>query len=85
MVSNFKDTNDNNYVYYLVGKNIAKYRKLKSLTQVELAEKCNLSDGFISDMESDTFRTISLNTLYLIAKVLEINIMQLFEPLKDNK
>ena len=85
MVSNFKDINDNNYVYYLVGKNIAKYRKLKGLKQTELAEKCNLSDGFISDMESDTFRTISLNTLYLIAKVLEINIMQLFEPLKDNK
>ena len=34
-----KNKNDENYVYYLVGKNIAKYRKLKGLTQIELAGK----------------------------------------------
>lgn len=77
------DKNDNNYVYYLVGKNIRKYRKLKGLKQRELAEKCNLSEEFISDIESDTFRTISLNTLYLISKVLEIHIMLLFQDLED--
>ena len=77
------DSNDNNYVYYLVGKNIRKYRKLKGLKQSELASKCNLSEGFISDMESDTFRTISLNTLYHIAKVLDVHIMLLFQDLKE--
>ena len=69
------DKSDNNYVYYLVGKNIRKYRKLKGLKQRELAEKCSLSEGFISDIESNTFRTISLNTLYLISRVLDIHIM----------
>lgn len=64
------DKSDNNYVYYLVGKNIRKYRKLKGLKQRELAEKCSLSEGFISDIESNTFRTISLNTLYLISRIL---------------
>lgn len=75
---------DNNYVYYLVGKNIRKYRKLKGLKQRELADKCSLSEGFISDIESNTFRTISLNTLYHIAKVLDIHIMLLFQDLDED-
>ena len=77
------DKSDNNYVYYLVGKNIRKYRKLKGLKQRELAEKCSLSEGFISDIESNTFRTISLNTLYRISRVVDIHIMLLFQDLED--
>ena len=77
------DKSDNNYVYYLVGKNIRKYRKLKGLKQRELAERCSLSEGFISDIESNTFRTISLNTLYFISRVLDIHIMLLFQDLED--
>ena len=75
---------DNNYVYYLVGKNIRKYRKLRGLKQRELAEKCSLSEGFISDIESNTFRTISLNTLYHISRVLDIHIMLLFQDLDED-
>lgn len=78
------DKSDNNYVYYLVGKNIRKYRKIKGLKQRELADKCSLSEGFISDIESNTFRTISLNTLYHIAKVLDIHIMLLFQDLDED-
>lgn len=78
------DKSDNNYVYYLVGKNIRKYRKLSGLKQRELAEKCSLSEGFISDIESNTFRTISLNTLYHISRVLDIHIMLLFQDLDED-
>ena len=78
------DKDDNNYVYYLVGKNIKKYRKLKGLRQRDLAELCNLSEGFISDIESDTFRTISLNTLYHIAKVLDVHIMYLLQDIDED-
>lgn len=78
------DKSDNNYVYYLVGNHIRKYRKLKGLKQRELADKCSLSEGFISDIESNTFRTISLNTLYHIAKVLDIHIMLLFQDLDED-
>ena len=78
------DKSDNNYVYYLVGKNIRKYRKLKGLKQRELADKCSLSEGFISDIESNTFRTISLNMLYHIAKVLDSHIMLLFQDLDED-
>ena len=77
------DKSDNNYVYYLVGKNIRKYRKLKGLKQREWAEKCSLSEGFISDIESNTFRTISLKTLYLISRILGIHLMLLFQDLED--
>lgn len=73
---------DNNIVYYIVGKNIKKYRESKGLTQEQLATLCNLSVGFISDLESNTFRTISLNTMYLIAKKLEIHIKQLLDDIE---
>ena len=77
--------NDNNYVYFWVGKNIKKYRKQKGLTQRQLAEKCNYSENFIGDMENNTFKTCSLNTLYHISKVLEIHMKGLFDDLEENK
>ena len=43
---------DNNYIYYWVGKNIKKQRKLKGLTQEQLAEKMSYSTQFISNIES---------------------------------
>ena len=48
------ETADNNVVYIIVGKNIRKYRKQQGLKQAELAELCHLSEGFISDLESNT-------------------------------
>lgn len=36
--------NDENYVYYLVAKNLKKQRKTKVLTQHKFAELCNHSD-----------------------------------------
>jgi len=74
---------DNNYIYYWVGKNIRKYRKAKGWTIKELAEKCCYSENFISDIENETFKTFSLNTLYHISKVLDIHIKLLFEDLED--
>lgn len=76
---------DNNYIYYWVGKNIKKQRKLKGMTQKELAEKCNYSENFIGDLENNTFKTCSLNTLYHISKVLGVHIKVLFEDLEEDK
>ena len=78
-----KKIKDYNVIYHIVGKNIKKYRMKKGLKQVELASLCSLSDGFISDLESDTFRTISLNTLCLIADKLEIHPKQLLDDIKE--
>lgn len=74
---------DNNYIYYWVGKNIKKQGKLKGLTQKELAEKCNYSENFIGDLENNTFKTCSLNTLYHISKVLGVHIKVLFDDLEN--
>ena len=74
--------NDENYIYDLVSKNIKKQRKLKKLTQKELAEKMNYSTQFISNIESKNHQTFSLGTLYRIALVLDIDIAKLFEEEK---
>ena len=75
---------DNNYIYYWVGKNIKKYRKQKGLTQRQLADMGNYSENFIGDLENETFKTCSLNTLYHISKLLGIHIRSLFDDLDDN-
>jgi len=69
---------DENYVYYYVGKNIRKYRKEKGLTQEKLAELCNYSKQFISNMENETHQTFSLGTIWKIAKVLEVDLYKFF-------
>lgn len=71
------DRNDENYVYYYVGKNIRKYRRMRGWTQEKLAEKANYSKQFISNIENDTHQTFSLGTLWKIALTLEVGIDQL--------
>ena len=74
--------NDENYIYYVIGQNIKKKRKEKKVTQEQLAEKCNYSLSFIGNLESSkVFQTISVGSLYHIAKVLDINIIELFKEL----
>ena len=76
---------DENYVYELVSKNIKKQRKLKGLTQEQLANKMDYSTQFISNIESKNHQTFSLGTLWRIALVLGIDIKELFEEDKKNK
>lgn len=77
------DRNNENYVYELVSKNIKKQRKLKGLTQAQLAEKMAYSTQFISNIESKNHQTFSLGTLWRIALVLDIDISILFKE-EDN-
>lgn len=74
---------DLNYIYFWVGKNIKKYRKELGITQRELAERCNFSETFIRNLENDSWQTCSLNSLYLISKVLGVHIRQLFDDIKE--
>lgn len=73
------DRNDENYVYEIVSKNIKKIRKIRGLTQEQLAEKINYSTQFISNIESKNHQTFSLGTLWRIALVLDIDIAELFK------
>lgn len=66
--------------FRLLGLTIAYYRKLRGLTQAELAEATNLSRTHISNIEAPNGKTsISLNKLFDIAKVLEVPVKDLFD------
>ena len=78
------DQKDENYIYYLVGQNLKKQRKLKNLTITKFAMMCNYSEGFIMNIESPNYKqTFSLGTIWTFAKVLGIDIRVLFEPLDE--
>lgn len=60
--------------YKQLGLKIGYYRKLKGLTQEELAERIDKSTSFIGAVEAPNInRTISIDTLFDIAEVLEIS------------
>ncbi len=64
--------------YKMIGLNIAYYRKLKGLTQLQLAEKINISRTHMSNIEAPNMPTsISLETLLDIADTLEIPVANL--------
>ena len=66
--------------FRLLGLTIAYYRKLRGLTQAELAEATNLSRTHISNIEAPNGKTsISLNKLCDIAEVLEVPVKDLFD------
>ena len=64
--------------YKMIGLNIAYYRKLNGLTQLQLAEQINISRTHMSNIEAPNMPTsISLDTLFDIADVLEIPVSNL--------
>ena len=60
-----------------LGKRIASYRKLKRLTQFELAEAVGVSKGYIAAIEEG--RRPQIKTLARIAKFLNIKLELLFK------
>ena len=56
------------------------YRKMHGLTQLQLAEECDLSRTHISNLEAPNMPTsISLEALFDIADVLEVPIKCFFD------
>lgn len=77
------NTDDENYIYYLVGQNLRRIRNEKKLTQEELATLSTYSPGFIMNIESKKYhQTFSLGTIWQFAKVLNVDIREFFKPLK---
>lgn len=66
------NSNDNKYIYVIVGKNIRRIRKEKGLTQVQLAEMIGYDDGTISNVENNSYQTFSLEFVYVISKKLNV-------------
>lgn len=66
--------------YRQLGLTIAYYRKLRGLTQLQLAEYVDLSRTHISNLEAPNMPTsISLEKLFDISDILDIPIGKLFE------
>lgn len=65
--------------YKQLGLTVAYYRKLRGLTQMQLAEQTNLSRTHISNLEAPNMPTsISLDKLFDISDVLGIAVKELF-------
>ena len=78
------DKKDENYVYYLVGQNLKRLRKLKRFTITKFAMEGNYSEGFIMNIKSPNYKqTFSLGTIWKFAEVLNIDIRELFKPLDE--
>ena len=67
-------------VYLIISKNIKKYRLKKGLTQKDLALKSGYSYAYIRRVEGPKcIKNFSIQTIYRLAKSLDIDIKQLFE------
>ena len=78
-MSDFKKIS-NDEKYNRIGLNIAYQRKLKKLTQAQLAELVDISRTHISNIEAPNMVTpISLELAFNIADVLEIPVEILFK------
>lgn len=59
--------------YRQIGLKIAYYRKLRGLTQEELAEQVGLTPAYIGHLEAPNIaKALSLDTLFDIASSLEV-------------
>ena len=67
-----------------IGLKIAYYRKLRGMTQEELAEACDLSAGYVAQLEGpNSFFCPSLKTLFTIGEVLNVPVSKLVDIEND--
>ena len=65
--------------YLQLGLKIAYYRKLRGMTQEQLAERINRTPAFIGHVEAPNIsKAVSLDTLFDIAYVLDVPVHKFF-------
>ena len=73
-VSRFRDN------YIGIGIRISYFRRLRGLSQEQLAERAGISPGFLSQVEAPGMAVgISLNTLFAISEVLDVPAYKLLQ------
>ncbi len=65
-------------IWLQIGLNVLHYRKEQGMTQLQLAEKCDISRTYMQKIETAA-TSCSLDTLIDIADALKIPIKKLFE------
>ena len=68
----------NKALYRYLGLNIAYYRKIRNMSQNQLAEKINISRTHMSRIETAEC-AVSLDVIFEICRILEIEAKQLFD------
>ena len=80
MSYSYKEYNFDKDIKKIISKNIRKYRKMRGLTQEQLALYADRSFEFIRRIESEKGRKgLSIETLWRVATVLEVSIDDLFK------
>ena len=72
--------------YKNIGAKIVYYRKIRNLTQEELAEKVGITPQYLSRIENGGYsKNVSLSTLMKIAGVLDVTMSQLMEGVESEE
>lgn len=67
-------------LYQVIGLNIKYYREMSGLTQIQLAEKLQISISYLSKIEATgCTKSLSLSILNHIANTLDVNITEFFQ------
>lgn len=68
----------------LVGRNVARIRKLRGITQEQLADASGFSQQYLSGLEQGR-RNPTIVSLYEIAQALGVSHLELLKPLHRKK
>ena len=75
-----KYIHNDEYYYYIIRKNIKKYRLEKNYTQQDLADMTDLSREYICDIENEKRnKHLTIAVLGSVAEALDIDIQKMFE------
>lgn len=67
----------------ILAENLRLLRKARQYSQEELAGRCGLHRTYIGSVERQE-RNVSLSTLEVLAKALEVSVVELLTPRADN-
>ena len=79
MMRTSRHTNEENDFLRNIGFRVQFFRKMRGLSQEELAERCGLSYSTVSHIESTSSYPFSMVALYRIARALDIEPYQLLK------
>lgn len=70
-------------IYRVIGQTIKKYRKLRNLTQEQLADKACISISYLTKIEAPNCdQPFSLEVILDISEVLDVSIHNLLEDIE---